>query len=256
MKALENELVETLKREWSGDQTEDTEEEHEHERDQHKEGGGSGGGAQGEEDTIEEHKHENEHNRDKEVAAEAGKVAVAGDEPEDKEDPNEGGDFLELIGDEELEDDWIMSKDDKSYNSDLVQVFYDFIQSTLYPRTRPDKMLRAPSKCDDSIKQFIAVYSLQPDGNFRQAVQVTRVFTMFHYHIRGAIFYEGYSKIDDFGGNLYKYAFPTFLDLPVSLTHVYCTEWCFIKHCKTSSQAPSLLTSYVGITSVLPAQLR
>jgi len=252
MKALGNELLEALKREWSGDQAKDAGEEHEHEGDQHEEDG-SGGGARGEEDMEEhENENENEHNRDRE--AEADKEEEKEEDEEDEEDE----DTEKLIGDneeddEESEDDWVMSKDDESYDSDLVQVFHDFIRSALYLRARPDKMLHAPSKWDDPIERFIAVYSLQPDGNFRQAQQVTGVFAMFHYHIRGAIFYEGYSKIDNFGGNLYKYAFPTFLDLPVFLTHVYCIEQCFMKHCKTSSQATARLPVSLHHMSGLPA---
>ena len=58
----------------------------------------------------------------------------------------------------------------------------------------------------------MAIYTLREDGNFRQAKEVTQMFATFHYHIRGAILYEGILRCDnDFKGDLYQYvvwAFP------------------------------------------------
>jgi len=139
---------------------------------------------------------------------EGGKDGKDEDKNKDKNDDENG---LNEEDDEESDNDLdLMFKADseeKSYNSELVQAVHDFVRSIVYSCAWMDITLHhTPSKQNDPIEQFIAVYSLQPDGNFRQAWLVIQVFVMFHYHIWDAILYEDYLRLGKFEGNIYKYA--------------------------------------------------
>ena len=178
--------------------------------DQEDKGTKDGAGAEGDDDNEDGAEDENEDEDEDDGEGEDDDESEDDVEAEDDNDNDENG-IVDEEDDEESDDDLALefqadSADEENYDSELVQVVHDFVQSIVYPRARTDTTLRhTPSKWDDPIERFIAINSLQPDGNFRPARLVTQVFVIFHYHIRGAILYEGYSRLDEFEGDIYKY---------------------------------------------------
>jgi hypothetical protein len=84
-----------------------------------------------------------------------------------------------------------------------VGAFHAFILPLLYARD----LLAGDmdySKWNEPLEGFMALHNLQEDGNFKPPHQVTQLFAQLHYHIRGAMLYEGAIKVADFGQNIYK----------------------------------------------------
>lgn len=84
-----------------------------------------------------------------------------------------------------------------------VQDFHSFILPILYARKPPIGAVEY-SKWNEPMECFLAHHNLQEDGNFKPPHQVTQLFAQLHYHIRGAMLYEGHRTIGDFDDNLYK----------------------------------------------------
>jgi len=93
-----------------------------------------------------------------------------------------------------------------------VSEFHSFILPILYGRD-----LQASdndySKWNEPIEGFMALHNLQEDGNFKPPNLVTQLFAHLHYHIRGAMLYEGERTVKDFGNNIYKLGSIFFLEL-------------------------------------------
>ena len=84
-----------------------------------------------------------------------------------------------------------------------VPLFHSFILPILYGRdlmTIEDDY----TKWNEPLEGFIALHNLQEDGNFKPPNMVTQLFVHLHYHICGAMLYEGYWMVKDFGNNIYK----------------------------------------------------
>lgn len=128
------------------------------------------------------------------------------DNEEDNDDDNEedNNDDNEEDDDEDTDD----GDDDDILDSDLICSFHAFICPFLYPRAQSTG--HKPSKWNNPIERFMAVYSLQADRTFRKAQDVTQLFAILTYHIRGAILYQGFLNCDNFDGNLYRYVYPLF----------------------------------------------
>ena len=92
-----------------------------------------------------------------------------------------------------------------------VEDFHCFILPFLYGRD-----LEASddySKWLEPIEGFMALHNLQEDGNFKPPNLVTQLFAHLHYHIRGAMLYEGQRLVKDFGNNIYKLGNMSYLKL-------------------------------------------
>jgi hypothetical protein len=204
------ELIDALQTKWDEDQLEDDEGDPEDREDKKNEAEEEGGGE-------EEEMDEDDEEEDEEDEEEEGGVQSDGDDDGDGEDwdgedwdgiSDNGEDWDEISDDGDGDDqDDVECNDDEAYDSPLVHKFHEFIRPFLYPLPRSGAAAAVPSKWDHPIERFMAVYSLRPDGNFRQAKGVTQMFATFHYHIRGAILYEGLSKCDD--GDPYQCVFPS-----------------------------------------------
>lgn len=84
-----------------------------------------------------------------------------------------------------------------------IGIFHSFIMPFLYGRD-PQASDEDYSKWNEPVEGFMALHNLQEDGNFKPPNQVTQLFAQLHYHIRGAMLYEGIRTADDFGSNVYK----------------------------------------------------
>ena len=73
----------------------------------------------------------------------------------------------------------------KQRPKDCVAAFHKFIKPLLYPSESPSS-----SKWDDSVECFIALYSLDEDGTFKQPKNIGPLFSILQYFIRCAIFRE------------------------------------------------------------------
>lgn len=87
---------------------------------------------------------------------------------------------------------------------DAMDALHDFVKPFFYRRDNITDNMEDYSKWDDVIECFMAVYSLQDDGNFQEVHSVTGMFATIHYHIRAAILYEANRKKHEFGNNIYK----------------------------------------------------
>lgn len=76
---------------------------------------------------------------------------------------------------------------------EAIDAFHNFFKPFLYPRN-----LQSGSKWEEVIECMLAVYCLEGKGIFKKASNITPIFAKLHYHIRGAIFYEGYKNRHNF----------------------------------------------------------
>jgi hypothetical protein len=84
----------------------------------------------------------------------------------------------------------------KHHPKDCMAAFHKFIKPLLYPSESA-----STSKWDDPVECFIALYSLDEDGTFKQPKNMSPVLTILRYFIRCAIFRE--ASIGK--GNLLRY---------------------------------------------------
>ena len=92
-----------------------------------------------------------------------------------------------------------------------VAEFHSFILPILYGRNLESS--DDYSKWLEPIEGFMALHNLQEDGNFKPPNLVTPLFAHLHYHIRGAMLFEGDRTVKDFGNNIYKLGNISFLKL-------------------------------------------
>jgi len=77
----------------------------------------------------------------------------------------------------------------QDFDTPVVQALHEFVKNILYPRLHSTKI--PYSKWNNPLECFLAIYCLRDDGTFKPATDVTPIFAMLHYHIRGSILYEG-----------------------------------------------------------------
>ena len=85
-----------------------------------------------------------------------------------------------------------------------VSAFHAFLLPILYARDMQNDG-KDYSKWNEPLEGFMALHNLQDDGNFKPPHLVPQLFAQLHYHIRGAMLYEGIRRIDDFGKNVYRW---------------------------------------------------
>lgn len=84
-----------------------------------------------------------------------------------------------------------------------IRALHEFIKPLLYPRPHLAQA-QEYSKWDDVWERLLAIHALREDGNFKPADEITIVFAQLHYHMRGAILYEGLRNVDRFENDPYK----------------------------------------------------
>jgi hypothetical protein len=88
---------------------------------------------------------------------------------------------------------------------DALVAFHDFVFPFLAGRDDPHTLDHAEySKWNEVIECFLAIISLKPDGNFKQARDVTQVFAKLEYACRGAVLYEALKNRMNFYNDPYQ----------------------------------------------------
>jgi hypothetical protein len=108
----------------------------------------------------------------------------------------------------------------------------DIFHTLLYLFPSQDPSTSKHNKWSMVMECWLAVYNMQPQGNFSSAYEFTRLLSMLEYLCQGATFYKSYLVKDlDFGRSLYVLVTPCLLhlskladyDIGRALTH-YCGE--------------------------------
>jgi hypothetical protein len=81
----------------------------------------------------------------------------------------------------------------------LLDSLHYLLKHFLYPHLR---LPGSHSRWDDPLECFIALFSLSSTGNFKAAWDMTQPFTILHYLIRSAIFYEAHHLWKNSTGDL------------------------------------------------------
>ena len=93
--------------------------------------------------------------------------------------------------------------DEDKMTTAAVDGLHTFLKPFLYPRNL-DNDTGDSNKWDDVFECVIAIYALQDNSSFKVAKDVTQIFAIMHYHVRGAILYQGHRNLAQFSNNLYK----------------------------------------------------
>jgi hypothetical protein len=108
----------------------------------------------------------------------------------------------------------VLQKDEPSASA--IHTFHTFIKAILYPRADASTWNTA-HKWKHPVECLLALSALRPDGNFKEATELTQMFARLVYHIRGAILYEATMKAKDSDKDYYQYV--VYLSLSVLGTY-------------------------------------
>ena len=77
-----------------------------------------------------------------------------------------------------------------------IPIFHDFI----YPLLSAQPSILEENKWSMVMECWLALYTLQPEGNFCDATQLTGILAKMEYNCRAATFYQGYLHRKEFPG--------------------------------------------------------
>ena len=81
-------------------------------------------------------------------------------------------------------------------STDMIPVFHRFI----YPLLSAQPSIQEENKWSMVMECWLALYALQPEGNFCDASQLTGTLAKMEYHCRAATFYESHLRYKEFPG--------------------------------------------------------
>lgn len=84
----------------------------------------------------------------------------------------------------------------QAITTDSIPIFHEFI----YPLLSAQQSILEENKWSMVIECWLALYALQPEGNFCEASYLTGVLAKMEYHCRAVTFYQSYLHREEFPG--------------------------------------------------------
>jgi hypothetical protein len=90
--------------------------------------------------------------------------------------------------------------DDPSQDDKAVTILHEFI----YPFLSMQQQEGEYSKWLEVLECYLAIANMTPDGNFQDAHELTKPFSIWKYICRGSTLYQGILSAPQFRNNAYK----------------------------------------------------